>query len=569
MNLRAFPISPPDKPLAIDGSIPAPVPLTGWTWFPPYCDSEKLAVVTDRGQFGLFGIKQAGNLDAPIFVFPPVPYMIPEAQAPARGQIIYGDESSFWFLARGALHHLQVGFDVEHGLKLVSRGKRATLGEPLQAAQVNARADTALVVTQAAASASCRATAIDLRTGDIRWQRQLGVIAQRDPIRLGEAIVLMDQDGAIFQIGAKPLAGAASSEWLLDDRWLVAPPLTDVLDAGYFFPAKDGLSVYGVLTVQGERGPRLAVRRYTPGQPLKERFATLPARLAGNPIVLGGSVIVPLKNGMLYRLALDSDKPLEAGPTWRGERVREPGPCHVAALNDDEFVASDGHRTVNRWRWTAVGDEFGKRGSITLGERVAAPPILVEGNRLIVADARARITMWDAERLVANAQPLRAWLPSEKGKIPPGTLTAGPFLLHIPNKGKWRVCYVIDGANVVLISPDADVPLWVAKNADRIPGSAVLGRPRIEGDKLLITDRMGMLLALDTESGEVAGDSIQLKGNAAPSSAAVVLEKKMVLVPLTDGTLHLEFVGAKKPEKLPIFIFPLAPSGIPVPLPVE
>src|SRR5262249_34865529 len=156
--------------------VPAPIPLRGWTWYPPYCDSEKLAVVTDRGEFGLFGIKQSGNLDAPIFVLPPDPYLIPEAHRPARGQIIYADEDSFWFLARGSLHQLRVGFDDERGLKLMSRGSALSLGEPLHAAQINARHDLAVVVTQPSASAACRATAIDLHTGDVRWQRQLGLI---------------------------------------------------------------------------------------------------------------------------------------------------------------------------------------------------------------------------------------------------------------------------------------------------------------------------------------------------------------------------------------------------------
>ena len=48
---------------------PAVVP--GWTWFPPAHDSEKLALLTDTGMLGLFGIRQAHNRDAPLFPWLP------------------------------------------------------------------------------------------------------------------------------------------------------------------------------------------------------------------------------------------------------------------------------------------------------------------------------------------------------------------------------------------------------------------------------------------------------------------------------------------------------------------
>ena len=571
MKLRAFPLSLPDRAPAIVGDLPPPIPLIGWTWFPPYADAEKLAVVTDRGEFGLFGIKQTGNLDTPIFVLPPDPYSIPDARAPARGQVVYADEESMWFLARGALHCLRIGFDAERGLKLVPRGKPLPLGEPLQAAQINLRGDTALVVTQASASASSRATAIDLRTGGIRWQRQLGMIAQGDPIRIGEMFLMMDHDGGLYQFDAKPLAGPTNAEWLIDERWLVVPPFAQSIGTGHFLRAKDGQSVYTILTIPSERGPRLAIRQYTPGQPLRERFPALPAPLAGNPIVVGTSAIVPLANGMLYRLPLDSDKPMEAGPTWRGEKINVQATCHLAELTTDEFLASDGHRTLNRWRWSSDRDEFARRGTVTLSERIAAPPVVLVGMedlRVIVADVKCNVTLWDADRLTANAQPQRTWRPSAKGPIPIGPLTNGPFLIN-DARGKPRIGYVIDGVNLVWLSPQTDGPLWVSNRTTRIAGDGIVGKPILHGDRVYVTDRNGHYRVLDAETGATIGAPAHLRGSAAPAAPALPIDRAKLLAPLSDGTILLLPISEQKPEKLPFIIYALPPFGIPVVWPVE
>ena len=173
MKLRAFPFPPAESP-QVPGSTAVEIPLRGWSWFPPYCDSEKMAIVTDRGEFGLFGINQERNSDNALFVIPPEPYRVAEAHRPARGQVVYADESAFWILARGQLQHLSIGFTAEKGLKLVAQGQPLALGEPLHPAQTNLRNDTVLVVTQTAASSRCRATAFDPLTGHIRWATPTG-----------------------------------------------------------------------------------------------------------------------------------------------------------------------------------------------------------------------------------------------------------------------------------------------------------------------------------------------------------------------------------------------------------
>src|SRR5262249_8825871 len=62
MKLRTFEI-----PANVDASslaIPGPeVLLSGWSWFPPVCDQEKVALVTDAGVFALLGVNQKDNKD--------------------------------------------------------------------------------------------------------------------------------------------------------------------------------------------------------------------------------------------------------------------------------------------------------------------------------------------------------------------------------------------------------------------------------------------------------------------------------------------------------------------------
>ncbi len=569
MKLRAFALPAGDKAPAGASVVPAPIELKGWLSFPPYADTEKLALVTDRGEFDLFGIRQAGNFDAPIFAMPPEPFTMPESPRPSRGQVVYADEERFWFLARGALHQLRLGFDFARGLKLVRHGVPLPLGEPLHAPQVNARLDTALVVTQASVDGTCWATAINLHTGRVRWQRQLGLITRMDPIRVsgtgdvGDAIVLMDRAGGLYEIPVKPLTGPVNTDWVIDERWLLDRPFANV-GSGHLLASADGKTVHALVTAQLEKGLTLIYRRRALGQPIAARTVVLPAPLAGNPVVAGGMVIVPLANGRLYRWLPDQGKALEAGPTWRGERVSAQAVCHLAAIDDEEFVAGDGARTLIRWRWPIGQDEFTRRGTLTLTERLGAPPLVLSDKsapRLLVADVKGSATLWDAAKLSATAQPLQSWRPSGKGPIPIGTLSDGPF-----TDAHGHIGFIIDGTACVRLAPD-EAGGWRLQNVIRVEGK-IAGRPAGWGDQLVITERNGRCLMYDERTAKPVGQPVVLPGNAAPAVAAIPLDAAKLLAPLADGTLLLLQTAAKKPERPPVFFYPLPPSGVLIPLPL-
>ncbi|MCE9534641.1 MAG: hypothetical protein K8T89_26500, partial [Planctomycetes bacterium] len=534
MKLQAYPLTMPDKPPAITGDLPKPIPLNGWTTFPAFCDSERLAVVTDRGQFGLFGINQIGNFDAAIFVMPPTPSAVSEGREPIRGQVVYGDEEAIWYLANGAMHQIRIGFDAKNGLKLVPRGKAIPLGKPLHASQVDVATAATCVVTQTTASASCRATALDLRTGEIRWQRVLGLVAQSDPLRIGEgegeAIVLLDQDGGLYRIEPKALSGHMDSEWLMGDSFLIAPPLPQIVGKNYLLPLSDGQSVCCVSATSAEKGQRLIVRQITPGSAIRTKSVVLPAPVAGTPTIAGKLLVVPLADGLLHRLNLEGTKPLDAGPTWRSSRGDAKSICHLSVLSDGEYLASDGARTLIRWRWPINQDDFSQQGALSIGERIAAPAVPISEGRMIVADVKGALTMWDTNRLKADLQPLRAWRPSEKGPIPLGTLTNGPF------RDKERLIYAIDGRRIVAVSPEKETPLWVSP---AIEGSGITGSPQRQGNRLWITDRDGAFFVLDGATGAVVGEMIRLPASTVPAAAAIPLNESMLLAPLSEGTVRL------------------------------
>ena len=60
-------------------------------------------------------------------------------------------------------------------------------------------------MTQPPGRSSCLATCVDDETGDVRWQRQLGLVCARSPLALpvgkGPPLFLaLDQGGALFSI---------------------------------------------------------------------------------------------------------------------------------------------------------------------------------------------------------------------------------------------------------------------------------------------------------------------------------------------------------------------------------
>jgi hypothetical protein len=169
MKLRAF-------GLPVEGTVPVsalqPEPrIRGWSWFPPFCDGEKLVLTTDAGVLGLFGIQQQGNDDKPIFPESTQEISLgANSSFPVRSQVIQVRDDDLWVLANGNLQ--RVHWD-KYRQKITPKWPRPVgLGIPLHAAQVNDKTKTLFTVTQSISRPACVATAVSSEDGQIRWQRQ-------------------------------------------------------------------------------------------------------------------------------------------------------------------------------------------------------------------------------------------------------------------------------------------------------------------------------------------------------------------------------------------------------------
>src|SRR5262249_37862088 len=152
--------------------------VPGWAWFPPVTDGDRIAVVTDFGQFRLFGVNQPGSNDRPVF---PLPEPRPPLPAPPEGRAVRGlvftaEDAAFWVLANGRLQKLRVGLVPSRGVEVIPSGPPLPVGEPTQPPQLNNRKDSACLVVRSPNSAGYKAVLVNLRDGELRWQRQLGVV---------------------------------------------------------------------------------------------------------------------------------------------------------------------------------------------------------------------------------------------------------------------------------------------------------------------------------------------------------------------------------------------------------
>jgi predicted Zn finger-like uncharacterized protein len=533
MKLRAFrlPEGPDGRPVP-DAEVKE-IPIPGWASFPPHCDGEKVAVVTDQGQFGLYGLALNGNpADDQLFAFPSQPNNAGDKR-PSRGQVVAAEEGTFWILAGGELRRFRFGVNQREGVRLIPHGDPIPAGEPLQNPQVNARCDTFVVVTQE--GMTCRATAVDSRSGEIVWRRDLGLMAKGDPLRTGDSVLVLDQAGGFYRIDTSKLT-RRDVAWLVDENWLVAQPARGYTAVTGLIPGPDGSAV---AVLVGDPVKRQLLIRRLAGNAVEDHAFTDKPPPAGQPIVSGTMLLLPLADGIIYRLDLSNPKaPLEAGPPWRGERLPVNSVCYLAAISDNEFFATDGARTVVRRRWPPRDKYFDSPGKLRFVDPPAAAPVVLSGSPpwLIVADGQGRLTMVDGNKLALPA--LKTWRPGANNDLPAGPVTDGLR----PEKaadGSVRIAYTV-GGRLVWLPPDAESAEWVGP----APVKALEGRPVLDGNRLLLTDRAGVVRVADARTGKLTGEEFRLTGSHAFAAAAVPVGANRILVPLADGTVVL---GELKP----------------------
>lgn len=523
MKLRSFPL-PPVAELSnasADGDTPpsqiAEASVSGWSWFPPMSDGERVAVCTDKGVFAAFGLNLPGQGDKPLYQLP-AQMTDPDPAAVSRSQIVWMDEDSFWVVVNGKLSRLKVAADPRGGLKILPSPENRLIGEPVAAPQVRHSENIAVVTTKATESGTIHLQAFDVNSGDELWRRQLGAVAVSRPVSLTDGGRLMvDECGGVYK------ATPDGTEWTLLEKCepkqgCVSPAMTAV--------SADGSRLWVAVHVPTPEGVKLSVRVIRDGKlEGDERTVSVPAGLAGNAVVLGDHLLFPLANKFIYRLGLKESE-VTQGPAWAGAKAKPDAVCHLSATADGHFLFNDGDIQLTRRKWPADKTEAEKAGGpweLTSQLTTPAVTLTAEGKEWIIAADGSGVSVFDPTK--PTADPVRRWQGAGGGELPRGRSAT---LVMVGGKACWSV----GGAAVATASPSNDKLDWVYPlpvDAGEVVGLTPLA------DGVLVCCSSGVVLELSM-AGEVRAEAALPVGGAPAQTAAERIGEREVLLPLTDGT---------------------------------
>jgi hypothetical protein len=549
-------------------------PIPGWTWFPPYHDSEKVAMLGDAGLLGIFGIRQVRNPKDPL-LFPMLPeYYDVSAKAAAapdahsRAEVVAVRDRDYWLLAGGELKRLFLELTAKEGprMKPMTGWDAPILGSPMQATQVEKdplRGGTSLIlVTQPSARQTYLTTAVDDKEGEILWQRQLGFVCRGEPLALRPAgakgppvLLALDRGGGLFAFDPARQTKLAAGEWHEIDKSLY-PALDDGPGAPpVLLPGPGGQSAYEI-ACPGAAGKTLTIRHVEvdpAGGPLKvdaERSMEIKSPLGGRPIVTDSMMVLPLANGILARLPLPlgPELKLSMGPNWRSNKAPPEAVGRLTALGSDTFLASDGGRGLTYWQWSAPAnyiplpkDKESGKPTLELEASLATDPVLLpvapdKPRQVCIADVTGAVILLTAPA-DGHLKPERRW---NFG----GQITAGPFVEALPN-GATRIACVVDHDRLIWIDPEKKSILWPYQGN---PPAALVGQPRLVGGMVVVADDSGLIVGLDPNKGTVVGKELRLPGSTTPAASPVAFGADRLFAPLSDGTVLLPLlsqIGAK------------------------
>jgi outer membrane protein assembly factor BamB len=237
---------------------------------------------------------------------------------------------------------------------------------------------------------------------------------------------------------------------------------------------------------------------------------------AGDPALLGETVLVPLANGRLARISALGAAVL--GP-WRSPLADKKALGHIVSLGNNVVASTDGSQGITLWRFD--GKDLQNLHESKLKARIlAVAPVPGPGGevRLGVADANRTVTLLQGDSL----QKVRSWTLS-------GNITAGPFVR----------------AGVLLVVVDRRRLVWIDPDKDQLPGLAfsfpadIVGLPEIVDGALLVADETGQIQSFDPKTARKLGEGYLLRADVAPAGTPLAYGADRLFVPLTDGTILL------------------------------
>jgi outer membrane protein assembly factor BamB len=571
-KIRAFQVQQ-IQPAPADGKLPPETParpaaelsLDGWVWYPPATDGERLGVVTDRGQFRLFGVNQPGNLDSAIFPLHSPTLPTPAEGTAIRGLVLPAEEAAFWVFADGTMQKFRLALHPTRGLEVVATSKRMVIGEPTQAPQFTGRRDAACIVVRSLNSAGYKAILMDISNGELRWQRQLGVMPATVPIPQDGGVVLASEDGGLVYV---PTASSLhpGQTTVAPPVWVIATPPDNVSNPTVAAVSPNGkfaFTLTPVSTVEdGKTLVKYVIRRIEGGRKTYETTVISPGALAGQPVVLGETLLIPAADGYIHRLTPNPANPstdsLVPGPQWLIER-RADSVCYITPVSETGFLTNDGGKKLLSYEWPKTGRWSPSGGNWELREKPAGPGVVLppftvgDSPRVLIADVAGSVWLY-SER---GGPPLKRWKPGDG--LPAGEPTS-PLVAQADAGGRLVVAYTVKRKFLVCIDPDHNLPKMVVQPSDD-PDALIVGAPQPAGrGRWLVTDLAGRLTLVDAEGTKVVTLEVGLTG-VVPAKAAGLVGETAALAPLSDGSaVVLTLPGSAMPPMQPM---QPAPSGLP------
>jgi hypothetical protein len=280
-----------------------------------------------------------------------------------------------------------------------------------------------------------------------------------------------------------------------------------------------------------DKALHVRIRRVESGKILSEASVSLPAAIAGKPLALADSVLIPLTDGIVYRFTEKSAK-LVPGPTWRGAASGDDAVCFLAAtMKPDEFFGTDGNQKMNRWAWPAGDADAWKAVSREAWDAVGAIPfapvaISSGGQELVLVADPAGVTAFAAN---APSEPIKRWKPGKPVK---------GFAVRTSGTGEnteHQIVLAVEGGTVACINPKADALAWEMKPLGEPAESVGLV---CVGDRIYATDWLGRVTILDAATGKTMSRVSPALAGLLPTDGipALPLSKERILLPLSDGT---------------------------------
>lgn len=496
-----------------DGPVLSAVPLgwvrvPGWTWYAPGRMGERLVAAGDRGHVSIFGLRQAGASDRPLFTLADAPPAATD-HAPMPAAAWFAEDDSLLAVVGGRLKQLRLVIERSQGRKLAAGWMQPeAIGSPVQPPIIEA--GIAYLVTQRTESNTTLATALRVDSGEVLWQRTIGFDISAPFMRIGNAIVNVDYRGAVLAV-AEP---EKTSEWVIAGRELAAPwPIMDVRPWLFREPSNQWI-------VAAPTGKGAVLRRIQADLTITEQRLELPAPLAGKPAIADDAAVLPLANGTLVRAT--SDGKATAGPTWRTPGSGHDSAGHVTHWYGDNFLVGDGHRRLMHLRWAGGADyELAVSSALERPNRFLGPPVLIPGTaaRAVVADAGGNVILFRGNRLEVE----RTWRLGGSGKA----ITAGPELLGD------LLLIEVDGKSLIALHPDREAPAWQFD----LPDGKWIGLPCEFASQLAAADTLGRIWNLSAQTGRpAAAVGCLLPAGMVAAAGPVAWSANRLFVPLADGT---------------------------------